>query len=537
MAAWQRLQTTVILLLVLSFCLFLPSLFHDLFADDHIYLAYTNRFLRESNWSELYQFVLRPANPLEFLPLRDFTYWLDFRLYGDEPIGFHVTNLVWYAASGLAAFWLNRELILLCQPAWAQRASVLSLCGALLFVVHPAHVEVVDWIASRKDLVAGTLGLLSVAVLAHAMRRHWPRRELLLSVLLLGLACFGKAAAMTDVILVTVLIGLGWAGSSRVSRARKLGYLLPFWGVVAFAFMIHWIVGGNYGIRIENHPGLFPVLERASLIFTALIGILLFPYPLRFYYDVYQIGEWHWLVTAIAALFLLVALRVLCRRRSLWSLGVVLVLSPLVIYLQFIPFTTWSLASERFVFVPVAGLSLVLIDILGRMSRPKIIAWLVILIALPCAALVWLRVADWGDNPALLIREYKLQPAFHNAVRDQIVFTLLPEKRYEEASVLAQQVPRAYAADALLSLVGVEQVFRRMNGTDSATLVDKSEIVRQDFCNSVSNLNFAIRNGYEQIPNEYDVSYNNILRTLDQQIKYRYADAKNICARGGDVSE
>lgn len=537
MAAWQRLQTIVILLLLLSFGLYLPSLFHDLFADDHIYLAYTNRFLRESNWSELYQFLLRSANPLEFLPVRDFTYWLDFRLYGDEPVGFHVTNLVWYAASGLASFWLNRELILLCQPAWAERATVLSLCGALLFVVHPAHVEVVDWIASRKDLVAGTLGLLSVAVLVYAMRLHWSGRAMLLSALLLGLACFGKAAAMTDVIFITVLIGLGWAGSSDVSRARKLSTLLLYWTLVALAFMIHFKVGESSGIRIENHPGLFPVLERASLVFTALIGILLLPFPLRFYYDVYQIGDWHWLVTASAVLLLLVSLRVLSQRRSLWALGVVLTLSPLVIYLQWVPFTTWSLASERFVFVPVAGLSLVLIDLLGRMNSPKKIAWLLLLIVLPCATLVWLRVADWGDRPALLVREYKLQPAFHNAVRDRIVFTLLPEKRYDEATVLARLVPRSYAAEALLSLIELEQAYQRMSETNAATMGNESETVRQDFCKSVTSLKLAIRNGYEHIPNEHDVSYNNILRTLDQQMKFRYANAKNLCARDGAVSE
>jgi len=162
---------------------------------------------------------------------------------------------------------------------------------------------------------------------------------------------------------------------------------------------------------------------------------------------------------------------------------------------------------------------------------------LVLLIVLPSAALVWSRVADWGDSPALLNREYKLQPAFHNAVRDRIVFTLLPEKRYEEATVLAQKVPRSYAAEALLSLIGLEQVYRRMSETNSATVSDESETVRQEFCNSVAGLKVTIRNGYEHIPNEHDVSFNNILRTLDRQMKFRYADAKNICARGSAVSE
>lgn len=51
--------------------------------------------------------------------------------------------------------------------------------------------------------------------------------------------------------------------------------------------------------------------------------------------------------------------------------GVVLIFAPLLVYLQLMPFTSWSLASERYVFVPVAGLALVLIDLLGRMRKTR----------------------------------------------------------------------------------------------------------------------------------------------------------------------
>ena len=529
-ADWRKLQGVLILLLVFTFCLYLPSVFHEAFADDELYLAYANRFLRAAHWSELYQIFLRPANPIEFLPLRDFTYWLDFRLYGDEPSGFHVTNLAWYAACSLSAFWLFRELILLCRPEWKARASVLSLCGALLFVAHPAHVEVAAWIASRKDLVAGTLGFLSFATLARALRHNWPLREILLAALLLGAACFGKASAMTGVLFVSALIGMEWQRHPDITRAKKLGGLLVFWAVVGVAFLIHLNVGAETGIRIDNHPGLLTMLDRASRIFSTLIGMLFFPYPLRFYHDVYQLGDWHWLVSAGAAVAFLVSLRVLARGRSLWALGVVLMLSPLAVYLQLMPFTTWSLASERFVFVPVAGLALVLIDLLGRMRRPVKVVGLMLAIVLPCAAIVWSRVAEWGDSPHLLSREYQMQPGFHNAMRDHIVFTLLPEKRYVEAAALARQLPRPYAVEALLGLVNAEQAQRQMDEAGANTAADAKAMLQQNFCRAVAQLRAAAEDGYAQIPAEPDVSYNNILRTVDKQLKFRYSGAAIICA-------
>lgn len=531
---WKRLQSIVLLLLVLTFCLYLPTLLHEAFADDEVYLAYMNRFLRQAPWSDLYQLFLKPQNPWEFLPLRDFTYWLDFRIYGDEPNGFHLTNLLWYGASGVASFGLFRELILLCRPAWAACARILALCGVLVFLVHPAHVEVAAWIASRKDLIAATLGFFSLALLARALRRDWRWRDMLLAALALFAACFGKASAMTFILPVTVLIGMCWNDSPEMSRAKKLGILLLFWALIAVAFVIHLQVGASSGIRIENHPGLWEMLDRASRILTTQIGILLFPYPLRFYYDVYQLGEWHWLVTASAALLLFLSLGVLSQRRSLWGIGVVLMFAPLLVYLQLMPFTSWSLASERYVFVPVVGLALVLIDLLGRMANPKLIGGLILMIVLPSALLVWSRVDDWGGGRSnLLDREYALQSGFHNVLRDRIGFTLLPEKRYAEAAALARQVPRPYAVEALLAFIDAEKAYRSMSDDRSAATGKEDESLRQNFCSAMARLRSATRHGYAQIPQEPDVSYNNILRSLDQAMKYRFGDAKIICVGDG----
>ena len=531
---WKHLQSILLLLLVLTFCLYLPTLLHDAFADDEVYLAYMNRFLRQAPWSDLYQLFFKPQNPWEFLPLRDFTYWLDFRIYGDEPNGFHATNLLWYGASGVASFGLFRELILLCRPAWAARARILALCGVLFFLVHPAHVEVVAWIASRKDLIAATLGFFSLALLARALRRNWPWRDILLAALALFAACFGKASAMTFILPVTVLIGMCWNDSPEISRAKKLCILLLFWALLSVAFVIHLQVGASSGIRIENQTGLWVMLDRASRILTAQIGILLFPYPLRFYYDVYQLGEWHWLVTAGAALLLLASLWVLTQRRSLWAIGVVLMLAPLLVYLQMMPFTSWSLASERYAFVPVAGLALVLIDLFGRMANPKKMGALILMIVLPSALLVWSRVDDWGGGrTSLLDHEYALLPGFHNAIRDRIGFTLLPEKRYAEAAVLARQVPRPYAAEALLAFIDAEQAYRAMSDARSAATGKEDKSLQQNFCSAMVRLRSATRHGYAQIPHEPDVSYNNILRSLDQAMKYRFGDAKIICVGDG----
>lgn len=526
---WSRLQNVALLLLVLGFCLYLPTLFHSAFADDEIYLAYSNRFLRESNWSELYQLFLKPTNPWEYLPLRDFTYWLDFRLYGDELYGFHLTNLIWYLASCLSVGWMFRELILFCRPGWREKAFVLSLAGTVLFSVHPAHVEVVAWIASRKDLMAGTLLFLSLGFLLNAVRHGWLRRQIAWAAFFLVLACFSKAATVTSILLIALLIGAAWPSRSGFQRRVPLAVISVFTVLVVFAAVVHYAVGQETGIQIANDPGLSTKLERASRIQTGLIGILLFPYPLQFYHDVYQFGSWHWWVSGFSVLIGICAALMFLRFRSLWAFGVLLALTPLTIYLQFIPFTTWSLASERFVFVSVAGFALLFIDIFGRFARPEVILLALLAIVPASAVIVWSRVHEWELGTAMLAREYERQPGFHNAVRDHIVFTLLPQRRYEESEVLSRKIRRSYATDALLALVATERTYREMTeaGSEAAGVYDRD--LQRRFCSAVSDLGAATLVGYRSMKGEADISYNNILRTLDKLAYYRFGDSKRLC--------
>lgn len=528
---WRMLRTSTALLLVCGFCLFLPTIFHELFADDEIYLAYTNRMIRQLPWTELHQFLVKPGNPWEYLPVRDFTYWLDFRLFGDEPATFHVTNLVWYSFSAASFCWLARELVLFFRPAWAAQAGVLAMCGTVLFVVHPAHVEAAAWVAARKDLMAGTLGFLSAAALVQGMRTSWPARNVLLAAALLLLACFSKAAGMTQVMFLTALIAAAWRHCPGIPATRKLVTLLLLWALVVFAAFVHMKIGETTGIRIENHPGFLVSTERASRIFAALARLLLWPYPLGLYHDVYDAGNWHWLATAGGLLLVMLAAGAIFFRRTLWPLGVVLIVAPWTVYLQFIPFTTWSMASERFLFVSVGGLTLILVDLMGRLAQPRTILAVVLLIAVPMGMLTWNRVNEWELGYRLLAMEYERQPGFHNAIRDQVLHVLLPQRQYAEAEALAEGIPRDYAAAALVAFVRAEHVLTARNDDVGEGLAISDST--HSYCLAIASARQALSAAFSQIVSERDLSYNNLLRSLERQIELRHANVALSCAPHG----
>jgi hypothetical protein len=525
----QPFRNALFLSLLLVFCVYLRTLFQQPFADDEIYLAFSNSLLRQAPFSELYRLFLEPANPWEFLPLRDFTYWLDFRLFGDEFVGFHASNLVWYALSLAGAFCFFRESIVFCRPDWKERAGLLSLAGALLFAAHPAHVEVAAWVASRKDLIAGTLGFFSFALLINAMREDGTRRrygKIVASALLLFLACFGKASATAYVVVASTILCAGIRTSKN--RGEKFGSLFLFWGLIGLACVIHAKIGRSTGIHIENAPGVFAMIDRASRITSALSGILVFPWPMRFYYDVYLLGNWHWVFSVGALALSLLAFHRLTKKPELWALGAVLVFSPMAIYLQFAPFSTWSLASERFVFVSVAGLSLLLIDFLGRMTKPGVIGACVAALVLPCTLVTWQRIDAWdGLGNALLDAEYRYQPEFHNAIRDRILFTLIPEKRHDEARTLSKRLRRDYGVDAMLKMIDADLAYAPFRERSPSEIDDGDAAPK--FCETSARLRESIAAGRKRMLTEADISYNSILNMLERAQKFRFGNEKLIC--------
>src|SRR5258706_494192 len=141
-------------------------------------------------------------------PLISLSYWLDLRVFGGQPWGFHAMNVAAHAAvSALVALVLEQAGI----------AALGALLAGLWFALLPAHVEPVAFVSGRTDVYCALFVLLAFLLdrRARAAGRAWPGWG---ATLALALALLAKEASVA---LLPLLAIAEWVGPARPGAPRR----------------------------------------------------------------------------------------------------------------------------------------------------------------------------------------------------------------------------------------------------------------------------------------------------------------------------
>ncbi len=121
--------------------------------------------IRELSWERLPAFFQPDVRPrlAEYMPLKNLSYAVDYAIFGLSGKGFRLQQHLWYATAVLLMWLWIRAVLLRLEVArrpglpvgWAGWAESVAFVCALLYAVHPAHVESVVWLSGRKDVLSG----------------------------------------------------------------------------------------------------------------------------------------------------------------------------------------------------------------------------------------------------------------------------------------------------------------------------------------------------------------------------------------------
>ena len=178
--SWQTNLLTFVLLTIATLVLYAGDLRLGFFKIDDQQYVVNNPWIRGLSMENLRHILTTPYF-VNYSPLHLLSYLLDHGLAGLNAFAFHLSSNIW---AGLVA-----GFVFLVALALTGRQTVAIAAGAL-FVLHPAHVEAIAWISSRKDLVAAAFALPSLLTyLRYRQGGATARRWYVLSVLALSACC------------------------------------------------------------------------------------------------------------------------------------------------------------------------------------------------------------------------------------------------------------------------------------------------------------------------------------------------------------
>ena len=245
--------------------------------DDPPYVT-ENYLIRDLSWNGI-QTLFSSYVEGNYHPLTMTSLALDYHFWKLNPMGYHITNIVFHALNTVAVFWL---VVLLTRSRW------MAVIASLFFGIHPLHVESVAWVSGRKDVLYAFFYL--TACISYVMWIREGRRKAKYYLGALGLFILSLLSKGMAVALPLTLVAIDFYCKREVSLKTALLEKIPFlllalvFGVVA--------VGAQAEQGAVQELALFSFYER--LLF-ACYGILLYlfravapvglsafyPYPLR----------------------------------------------------------------------------------------------------------------------------------------------------------------------------------------------------------------------------------------------------------------
>lgn len=315
-----------------------------------------------------------------YRPLSTLSLAVDRQLHGDNPTGFHLLGLFLHGINTALVLSLARRL---------GAGLPAALLGALLFAWFPRLSESVAWISGRTDVMAATFALGALALTLGSWR---PRRFASAVCILLGAFC--KEVALAAAIGVVF-----WEWQSDESNQAGQRWRRVFPTLLAAAIylaMRTWVLADSE----QKSPITLAVRLLASLEAVARYAYML----VDGWQPRLQIGylaQPNRSLAIVGALLLPVPFFALLKLRAERAERMLLLVafSALGMVLHLVPIQGKVIAADRFLYLPVALLGVLVASWLAKTSRVRA-SIAVFLLLLSYAPATWQRAGVWGDDIA-----------------------------------------------------------------------------------------------------------------------------------------
>ena len=342
----------------------------------------------------------------QYYPVAHSAFWAMQRLWGTDPLGYHLVNIVLHASSAFLLLVILRRLAV---PGAA--------LAAIVFALHPVQVESVAWMTELKNTLSGAF-YFSAALAYLAFDTSRRRRWYGLALGLFALALFSKTVTAT---LPAALLVVFWWRRGALRVREDVVPLVPFFALgLTSGLTTAWLERTQIGA--EGAAFQFTAIERGLIAGRAIwfyLSKLVWPAHLTFIYPRWHVSQavWWQYLFPVAAVALVVAL-VAWRARSRAPLAAMLLfigtLFPALGFVNVYPFL-FSFVADHFQYLACSaiialGSAAVIgiarkwrldldLDVTGRL--PAAGTAMLVLVGVPLAGLTWQQSGQYADAETL----------------------------------------------------------------------------------------------------------------------------------------
>lgn len=413
-----------------TFLVFLPALENGFVNWDDKKNLLDNPNFRGLGWVQLkWMFTTLHMGPYQ--PLSWMTFALDYLLWGMNPTGYHLTNLLLHTLNAVIFYFLAFRLLGLTFPKLLEEGEkslyISAAFAGLLFAVHPLRVESVAWATERRDVLSGLFYLLTIlwylkaceAPADRVTQRPW--RAFSVGAYLLSLLSKGIGLGLPFILIVIDIYPL-----RRLPTNPTQWFSPPFRKnlLEKTPFFILALAAGIIGFIGQVQAGASHFFRSDLSMTQALFGTAFYlwktlvPFNLLPLYErpfLMNSMDWPFVLSGIVVVIITLSLMMIRKR---WPAGLavwvcyILALAPVSGIVPFGP----QIAADRYTYHSCLGFALLAGSGLvwgGRMGSPasrKALLLLAVFITSGLSYLTWQQVKIWHDTESLWRHTLAIKP-------------------------------------------------------------------------------------------------------------------------------
>ncbi len=349
-----------------------------------------------------------------YRPIVSTTYALDYAIWGLNPLGFHLTNIIFNLICSLILF-----AILLRLFGKYKFGILAALISTLIFTSHPVHTEAVSWISGRTDSIAALFFFASflfyIKYLENLLNNpDEPNDKKINSTILISLFFYiiGLLSKEMVVTLPVIIILFDFVylkqNLKKLLKERIKVYTL-FIVVTLVYLLIRYLALKNVPER-ETYMYFYgkDFMTAVSTMITTIpvyLKLLVLPINLIYHYngviaDSISFFDINVILSLGLIALLLIAAYLLFKKSGEVSFSILFIFISLLPVMNFVP--SMNLMAERFLYLTSFALSILIAYVLIKFEQfRKFLIVLFSVIILLFSILTFQRNQDWKDNDTL----------------------------------------------------------------------------------------------------------------------------------------